>query len=104
MNGKFKVKIPNGYLMVEEKGTESEYPGVFVSFSKDGKPFDISNMIACVEYDSCTKEIKTETYQEGYEEPNNIISYAWYQKSFKEQLESLCWEFDEYGKLTKTQW
>ncbi|MGN0513063.1 MAG: hypothetical protein ACI4GD_02200 [Lachnospiraceae bacterium] len=31
-------------------------------------------------------------------------SYTWYQKSFKEQLESLCWEFDEYGKLTKTQW
>lgn len=68
--------VPNGYLMVEEKGTESEYPGVFVSFSKDGKPFDISNMIACVEYDSCSEEIKTETYQEGYEEPNNIISYA----------------------------
>lgn len=76
MNGKFKVKIPNGYLMVEEKGTESEYPGVIISFSEDGKSFDISNMIACVEYDTCSEEIKTETYREGYEEPNNIICYA----------------------------
>lgn len=31
-------------------------------------------------------------------------NYAWYQKSFKEQLENLCWEFDKNGKLCKTQW
>lgn len=29
---------------------------------------------------------------------------TWYQKSFKEQLEDLCWEFDINGKLSKTQW
>ena len=28
-------------------------------------------------------------------------NYAWYQKSFKEQLENLCWEFDKNGKLCK---
>ncbi len=27
---KFKVKTPIGYLMVEAKGTENEYPGVVV--------------------------------------------------------------------------
>ena len=31
-------------------------------------------------------------------------NYAWYQKSFKEQLGNLCWEFDKNGKLCKTQW
>ena len=28
----------------------------------------------------------------------------WYSKTFKEQLETLCWEFDKNGKLKKTQW
>ena len=31
-------------------------------------------------------------------------SFGWYQKTFKEQLENLCWEFDEDGKVCKTQW
>lgn len=31
-------------------------------------------------------------------------NYAWYQKSLKEQLENLCWEFDKNEKLSKTQW
>lgn len=30
--------------------------------------------------------------------------YAWYQMSFKEQLEFLLWDFDENGNLFKTQW
>ena len=75
MENKFKVKIPNGYLMIEEKGAENEYPGVFISFSKDGKGFDTSSMIACVEYDTSSEEIKTETYRKDFEEPNNIICY-----------------------------
>ena len=75
MENKFKVKIPNGYLMVEEKGAENEYPGVFISFSEDGKEFDVSKIIACVEYDSCSEEIKTETYNRDYDEPNHIICY-----------------------------
>lgn len=75
MANKFKVKIPNGYLMVEEKGAEDEYPGVFISFSEDGKEFDVSKIIACVEYDNPANEIKTETYSKDNDEPNNIICY-----------------------------
>lgn len=75
MGNKFKVKIPGGYLMVEAKGTETEYPGVFISYSKDGKEYDASKIIACVEFDSCAEEIRTETYREGIDEPNNIICY-----------------------------
>lgn len=75
MAQKFKVKIPNGYLMVEEKGIECEYPGVYISFLKDGKEYDVSKIIACVEYDSCSEEIKTETYRKGFDEPHNIICY-----------------------------
>lgn len=72
---KFKVKIPSGYLMVEEKGTETEYPGVVVSFSTDGNNPYGENVIACVEYDSSAEEIRTETYEKCYDEPNNIISW-----------------------------
>lgn len=75
MANEFKVKIPNGYLIVESKGTESDYPGVFIVFSKDGTEKDMSNLVACVEYDSFSEELKTETYQKEYEEPNNIICY-----------------------------
>jgi hypothetical protein len=70
---KFKVKMPNGYLMVEAKGVENEYPGVYVSFSSNGENNDVSKIIACVEYDSCTGEILTETYTKGEENPNHII-------------------------------
>lgn len=31
-------------------------------------------------------------------------NYAWYQKSLKEQLENLCWEFNKNGRLCKTAW
>lgn len=70
-----KIKIPNGYLMVEKKGAEEDYPGVFISFSEDGKSSDLNQMIACVEYDSVEKEIKTETYSKDFDEPNHIICY-----------------------------
>lgn len=76
MANKFKVKIPNGYLMVEEKGTEDEYAGVYISFSADGKEYDVSKIIACVEYDNVDEEIKTETYSNGCEEPNYIICHS----------------------------
>ena len=76
MANKFKVKIPNGYLMVEEKGAEDEYAGVYISFSKDGEEYDVSNIIACVEYDNVDREIKTETYSKGCEEPSHIICHS----------------------------
>lgn len=75
MDENFKVKIPGGYLVVEEKGSEDEYPGVFISFLKDGKKLNSSDIIACVEYDSLTNEIKTETYRKDSDEPNNIVCY-----------------------------
>lgn len=75
MSGKFRVKTPVGYLMVEEKGAENEYPGVFVSFSGDGKEYDVSEIIACVEYDTGSGEIKTETYVKDEEQPVDILEW-----------------------------
>ena len=75
MEQKFKVQTPIGYLMVEAKGAKDEYPGVFISFSEDGNEYDLSQMIACVEYDTGSEEIKTECYRKDYDEPNNIIRY-----------------------------
>lgn len=70
---KFKVKTPVGYIMVEAKGAEDEYPGVYISFSEDGERYDVSNMIACVEFVTDDNEITTETYQYGEENPNHIV-------------------------------
>lgn len=73
---RFAVKTPLGYIMVEAKGTEDEYPGVYISLSKDGNKLNADDIIACVEYDTLTKEIKTETYEHGVEEPVNITPWG----------------------------
>ena len=70
-----RVKIPTGYLMIEAKGTETDFPGVYVSFSEDGKAPDLNNLIACVEYDTVDNKIKTETYCEYKDEPVAITHY-----------------------------
>lgn len=70
---KFQVKIPKGYLIVTAKGSENEYPGVYIRFSPNGT--DESDMVACVEYDTCAEEIRTATCQKGYEEPIGITVY-----------------------------
>lgn len=70
-----KIRIPTGYLIVEEKGAEDEYPGVFISFSKDGVTYSDNNAIATVEVDTPTGEIQTVTYIQNEEEPNHIIDY-----------------------------
>ena len=72
---KMKIRIPTGYLLVEEKGAEDEYPGVFISFSKDGVTYSDNNAIATVEVDTPTGEIQTVTYIQNEEEPNHIIDY-----------------------------
>ena len=74
-HNKFRVKIPGGYLMVEEKGSESEYPGVYISFSEDGESYENSDLIACVECDSSSQEIQTVVYRKDCDEPNSIIYY-----------------------------
>lgn len=85
MANKFKVKTPIGYLMVEAKGVEDEYPGVYVSFSKDGKDYDVSNMVACIEYDTgCEYEdeedaqngLLIETYMPVRDDPTHVIKWG----------------------------
>lgn len=71
----FRVKMPGGYLFAEAKGSEDEYPGVFISFLKDSMQGNIDNIIACVEYDSCAGLIKTESYKADCEEPCSIIAF-----------------------------
>ena len=70
----FKIKTPIGYFIVEEKGVELEYPGVWISFSKDGKKYN-DELIACVEYDTFNEEIKTECYEKNREDPISIVRY-----------------------------
>lgn len=71
-----KIRIPTGYIIIEEKGAEEEYPGCYISFSKD-MDSSHSNMIACVEYDTTMNDgtIFTETYDTDHDEPNHIINW-----------------------------
>ena len=71
----FSVRTPEGYLIVQEKGSEDDYPGVQISFTKDNDPSSQKSMVACVEYESTQKELRTEIYQDGYNEPVHIIRY-----------------------------
>lgn len=75
MDHTFKIKIPGGYLLIEEKGAEYEYPGVWISFLKDGAGPHCDNLIACVEYDTSDEEIRTECYSADFDEPCYIISF-----------------------------
>lgn len=75
MKNRFAVKIPGGYLVIEETGTEDEYPGVIIGFSKDGKNYDTHDIVASVEYDTCAEEIRTDVYSKCSHEPISIIRY-----------------------------
>ena len=75
MANTLKIKVPTGYLIVEEKGAENEYPGVFISFSEDGTHYADTSAIATVEVDTQTNKIQTVTYTKNQEEPNHIIDY-----------------------------
>ena len=69
---KMKIKIPGGYLVVEEKGTVDEYPGIYVNFSKDGETIEADDSIAMIEYDK-DDGIQTVVDVKGKEEPIAII-------------------------------
>ncbi len=70
-----KIKVPTGYIIIEQKGVEEEYPGCYISFSKDGSTSD--DMVACVEYDTTKDDgsILIETYIVEQDEPNHIIDW-----------------------------
>lgn len=72
-----KIKTPVGYIVVLEKGTEEEYPGVYVCHSPDGESFDCQydGLIACVDYDAETGRFLTETYSESDENPVFMVAY-----------------------------
>lgn len=74
-NDILKVRIPNGYLLVERKGAENEYPGVYISLLKNNDPDGIGDLITCVEYITGDNEIATETYHPDCEEPSHMIIY-----------------------------
>lgn len=75
MKNKLYIKIPGGYLIIEAKGTESDYPGVYIGMSRNGVTYNQDDMVACVEYDTGSGELKTECYTKGQEEPTHIIAW-----------------------------
>lgn len=67
------IEIPNGFLLIEKKGAVDEYPGIFISYSKDGKT--ANEIIAAIEYDTIDEIIKTITYETYSDEPTHIIKH-----------------------------
>lgn len=64
-----KIEIPSGFILVESKGLVDEYPGVYISFSRDGNTPDED--IATVEY--ADGIIQTLTYCPDSDEPTHVI-------------------------------
>lgn len=69
------VKIPTGFIVVEAKGT-GDYPGVYVSFSKDGTEVYAEDMLSCTEYDEVKHKLMTRSYNDVNEEPIAIVYHA----------------------------
>lgn len=68
-----KIKVPGGFLIVEEKGTPTEYPGVWISFLKDGEEQD--TLISCTEYDTEAKRFLTEAYSLNEEQVVPLVIF-----------------------------
>lgn len=71
MKKRFEVKTPMGILVAEEKGTEGEYPGIWVSLIPNGKQDDI--LLACVEHDTSAEDILVCVYGTGEDNPTDVI-------------------------------
>ena len=74
----FCVDTPLGRLKVWAKhdGTDcaEDYPGVYIDLVKDGEP-DV--LLACIEYDSCDKELQASVYGiTSNDSPTNIIVFG----------------------------
>lgn len=68
-----KIKVPGGFLIIEGKGTPTEYPGVWVSFLKDGEEKDI--LISCTEYDTEADRFLTEVYSAIEEQDTPFVIF-----------------------------
>lgn len=68
-----KIKVPGGVLIVEEKGAFDEYPGVYVSFLKDGEEKD--TLLSCTEYDTEAGRILTEAYSLNEEKDMPLVIF-----------------------------
>lgn len=73
---KMIVPTSEGFLVIEQKGAENEYAGVFIYYQDHKGEINVKsdNLVACVEDDF--GEICTETYCKKYDEPINIIQYS----------------------------
>lgn len=64
------IKLPDGRkLVVTPKDVEGDYPGFCISWQGNGE----EDIVACVEYNSDAKELRTEVYKQGADEPCYII-------------------------------
>ena len=69
----FYVDTPLGKLKVwskHETDNADDFPGVYIDIVRDGLDDD---MLACVEYDSCSNRLQTLVYQTGMDEPVELI-------------------------------
>lgn len=93
--------------------TEARLKALFIVFDKEA---NFVKTIKCGygEEFRCVSPVEDKDTMENWLKKNKLYAQrassfcdrerTWYQKSFKEQLEDLCWEFDKNGKLSKTQW
>ena len=84
---KFQVRTPAGVIECyakHEKDSVADFPGVYVDIRYTKRQMagkQIGDLAAVVEYDSCTGNVQTVTYQPEKDEPVNVEVYDYKQES-----------------------
>lgn len=75
MKREFIVKTPLGNLKIHAKHSgdcPDDYPGIYVDLMlEDGT----TEMLACIEYDSCYNRLQTCAYNPGIDEPVEVVAH-----------------------------
>ncbi len=73
----FFIDTPIGQLKVyakHEVDCAADFPGIYIDLICPGLDYG-NNMLCCVEYDSCHKQIQTVVYQPRKEDPVTIVAH-----------------------------
>ena len=65
-----KVETPEGFIVVEVKGANDDYPGVYITTQNNGA----EELIACAEFDTVDKRTLVSCYCYGNDNPVTIIN------------------------------
>lgn len=75
----FFVETPLGKLRIwakHETDTPEDFPGVYVDIIHNVNGEEESDLLCCVEYDSCQHRLQTCVYDIGCDDPLEVVKYS----------------------------